>query len=71
MRVDFAKKTIAGPNRTTPIVSLNKSERQILLQGTELGYGWTMAIDAQDGSMAASLIGDDGVIALFGAGAPL
>jgi hypothetical protein len=36
MRVDFAKKTIAGPNRTTPIVSLNKSERQILLQASNL-----------------------------------
>ena len=49
MRIDFAKKTIAGPKHTTPIVSMNKNEQDILLQGTELGYAWTVAIDMQDG----------------------
>jgi hypothetical protein len=38
LRVDFVKKTI-GPKRTTPIVSMDTSEEQILLQGKELGYG--------------------------------
>lgn len=66
MRIDFAKKVIAGPKRTTPIVSLHKSERQLLMQGSELGYAWTIALDSQDGSMNATLVNGDGVIVLFG-----
>jgi len=71
MRIDFEKKTIAGPYRTTPIVALNRTERQTLLQGSELGFGWTLAIDRQDGSVAASYVGDIGVVAIFGACTPL
>ena len=71
MRIDFAQKTIAGPNRTTPIVSLIKDDRQLLLQGNEQGFGWTIAIDAQDGSMTASLVTDHNAIAVFGACTPI
>jgi hypothetical protein len=66
MRIDFAKKVVVGPKRTTPIVSLHKSERQLLMQGTELGYAWTIALDSEDGSLNATLVNGDGVVVLFG-----
>src|SRR5690349_14668066 len=47
MRIDFAKNAITGPQRTTPILSIEKSAEsgQLLLQGKELGYGWTLALN--------------------------
>jgi hypothetical protein len=39
--------------------------------GTELGYGWTIAIDIQTGSMAGSFVAEDNVVELFGACTPL
>ncbi len=66
LRVDFAKKTIAGPKRTTPIRYLDKSADQMLLQGTELGYAWSLVIDKTDGSMAMTLVNRDDVFVAFG-----
>jgi hypothetical protein len=66
MRVDFSKKTITGPQRTTPIVAMEKSENQLLMQGSELGFGWTFAIDQTNGYFSASLTNIDGTFLLFG-----
>ena len=66
MRVDFSKKTITGPQRTTPIVAMEKSENQLLMQGAELGFGWTFAIDQTNGYFSASLTNIDGTFLLFG-----
>lgn len=73
MRVDLDAKTIAGPNRTTPIVFMDKSADgvQVLLQGTEIGFGWTMAIDMKAATMAATLVNRDGAFVLFGSCTPL
>jgi hypothetical protein len=72
MRIDFAKNAITGPQRTTPILSIEKSEAgQLLLQGNELGYGWTLALNTTDGSMGATLVNRDGVFVLFGSCMPL
>jgi len=70
MRIDFAKKTIAGPKRTTPIVSMSKNDSDLLLQGSELGYAWTIVLNIASGSMSASMIKGDTVFALFGACTP-
>lgn len=70
-RIDFANKTIVGPKRSTPIVSQDRSASQLLLQGTELGYAWSIALDTTDGRVAASLVDRDGVIVLFGNCTPL
>ena len=67
MRIDFAKKTILGPRRTTPIVAMEKSAGQMLLQGTELGYAWSIALDTGSGKLAATLVDREGVMVLFGA----
>lgn len=71
LRLDIAKKTILGPNRKTEAQVVEKSEKQVLLQGTELGYAWTLALNKVDGTIAGSIVNSDGVYALFGFCTPL
>jgi hypothetical protein len=66
MRIDFSGKTIAGPKRTTEIRYMDKSADQVLLQGTELGYAWTIALDKTDGSMSLTLVNREDVFVVFG-----
>ena len=71
IRIDIAKMAIVGPKRTTPIVSIERSEQQILLQGTELGSAWTVALDQDSGEMSGSLVNREEVFVLFGSCTPL
>lgn len=71
MRVDFEKKTVTGTNRSTAIRLLEKAGEHILLQGTELGLGWTLAVNEKDGTMTASMVDDAGAVVMFGACTPL
>ena len=71
MRVDFAKKVIVGPKRTSPIRSMENDGSQILLQGSELGLGWNMAISVADGRMVLTLSNLGGAFVLFGSCTPL
>ena len=66
MRVDFAAKTIAGPKRTTQIRYIDTSADQILMQGTELGYAWTVVLDKIDGAMSMTLVSRDDAFTVFG-----
>jgi hypothetical protein len=71
LRIDFAQKVIVGPKQTTPIRFMDTSDGQILLQGTELGYGWTLALDQDSGTMTATLVNREGAFVLFGSCTPL
>lgn len=71
MRIDFAKKAVVGPKRTSPIRALEKDDQQILLQGTELGLAWSMAINVGDGKLTTTFSSRDGAFVLFGACTPL
>jgi hypothetical protein len=71
IRIDIAKMVVIGPKRTTPIVSIEKSEKQILLQGTELGFAWTLALDQDSGEISGSFINREEVFVLFGSCTPL
>jgi hypothetical protein len=71
LRIDFAQKVIVGPKRTTPIVFMDKSDNQILLQGTELGYGWTLALDQESGTITVTLVNREEAFVLFGSCTPL
>jgi hypothetical protein len=71
MRIDFAKKVIFGPKRSTQIMFMEKDEKQILLQGTELGHGWTLVLDQLNGKMSTTLVNREGVFVLFGSCTPL
>ena len=67
LRIDFAKKEIAGPKRTTVIRMMEKNDDQIVLQGYELGLGWTFAIDRATGDMRITFAGGNSSFIIFGA----
>jgi hypothetical protein len=71
IRIDFGKKVVIGPKRSSPITSIEKNESQVLLQGNELDYGWSIAVDQQDGRMSATLTNLEGAFVLFGSCTPL
>jgi hypothetical protein len=67
LRIDFAKNEIGGPLRTTKIRSMEKDDDQIVLQGFEIGLGWTLAIDRDTGNMRITFAGGNVSIIVFGA----
>jgi hypothetical protein len=71
LRIDVAQKVIIGSKRTTPILFVDKSDDQLLLQGKELGYGWTLVLDQESGKMTATLVNREEVFVLFGSCTPL
>jgi len=71
MRIDFARKAIVGPKRESPIRTMEQSEGQLLLQGTEQSYGWTIALDQQSGKTVVTILNRDGAFVVFGACTPL
>ena len=70
MHINFAKKAIVGPRRTTEIRFMEPSAGQLLLQGTELGYAWSVALDTKTGSISTTLVNREDVFVLFGACTP-
>jgi hypothetical protein len=71
LSIDFAQKAVQGPKRTTAVAIMEKGEDQIVLQGNELGYGWTLALDQESGDMTITLVNRDGAFVLFGSCTPL
>jgi hypothetical protein len=67
LRIDFAKNEIAGPERTSKIRSLDKDDDQIVLQGYEIGLGWTLALDRATGNMRITFARWDATFIVFGA----
>jgi hypothetical protein len=67
LRIDFEKRSIAGDRRTTPIAAFDSDADRLLLQGVELGYGWSIAIDRKTGRFSGSMTNADGVFVLLGA----
>ena len=71
LRIDFANKVIVGPKQTTPILLMDKSDDQLLLQGKELGYAWTLVLDQESGTMTVTLVNREAAFVLFGPCTPL
>jgi hypothetical protein len=71
LRIDFANKVIVGPKQTTPILLMDKSDNQLLLQGKELGYAWTLVLDQESGMMTVTLVNREAAFVLFGPCTPL
>lgn len=71
MRLDFAKKTVNGSRVTSDIMLMDKADGQLLLQGREAGFGWTMVVDQQTGQMTVTLASRTNAYVLFGACTPL
>ena len=66
LRIDFAKKEITGPKRTTVIRQMDKSDEQLTLQGYEVGMGWTLALDRFTGKMTVTFSGSEQAFVIFG-----
>jgi hypothetical protein len=71
LRIDFAKQVVTGPQRATAIRFMDNGLAQILMQGTELGYAWTIVLDKTDGSLTVTLVNREDTLVLFGACTPL
>jgi hypothetical protein len=67
MRVDLAKKSVVGPQTTSEILLQDKSGKQLLLQGREGGFGWTIVVDQQSGELTVTLTNRNGAYVLYGA----
>ncbi len=70
-RIDFAKKQVVGPKRTTDIRTTEKNAEQLVLQGSEPDYSWTIALEQVNGGLTATMVGSGGVLVLFGSCTPL
>ena len=71
MRIDLAKKSVIGPQTTTEILLLDKSGKQLLLQGREAGFGWTIVVDQPSGELTVTLTNRNGAYVLYGACTPI
>ena len=65
-RLDFSKKVLMGPQRNSPIVSMEDNADSVLLQGAEIGYGWSIGINKENGDFSASMTNSEGSFLLFG-----
>ena len=59
VRLNLDKKTIAsthlsGEHRTSTILSVNTSNKNLILQGVQEGSGWSMTIHKENGQMSVS-----------------
>jgi hypothetical protein len=70
LRLDFSKKTVTSAARSTPMRVIEKDAGEILLQGTERGFAWTIVLDSTDGAISATLVSRDDANVLFGACTP-
>jgi hypothetical protein len=70
IRIDFANKMMVGAKSNSPIVAMESSETQVLLQGKEGEYGWSFALDQASGHFSASLTDTGGSFLLFGSCTP-
>lgn len=71
MRVDFSKKQIVGKQHTSAIRFMDNSGESLKMQGTELGYAWTIALNRANGEMSVTLVDSNAVFVLFGSCTPL
>ena len=69
-RIDFAARSIVGTQRSTPIVRQEKSDGQILLQGSEHENAWSLALDSASGRVSGTLVAGDSAIVIFGGCTP-
>ena len=76
IRLDFtAKKAftkrMSGEERVAQISAQTTEEGELLLQGVQNGYGWTMTISQESGDMALTIAGKQAGFVVFGTCTPL
>ncbi len=76
IRLDFEQKLarssrLGGEERTAKIENMTREEGTLILQGVQLGLGWSMVITQESGTMALTAAGNQAVFVIFGACTPL
>ena len=76
IRVDFVKMVAhatrpGGEERTAKIESMTREEGKLILQGVQLGLGWSMVITQESGAMVLTAAGEQVAFVIFGACTPL
>ena len=68
LNVDVGQRVISGAatGRTIKIAWVNNEGGRLLIGGTELGGGWTMAVAQDSGAMSSAVIVRSGGFLLFG-----
>ena len=71
-RIDLKKRIVIGEaagnqKRTSKISNVDNGDRVLILQGTQLGRGWSAIINKSTGNMVVSASADNTAITLFGA----
>ncbi len=66
--IDFQKKEVRGRYRAVPmpIGSMNTTNEQLILQGTDLSFAWASVIFLKDGKMTATIADRQGAFVFFG-----
>lgn len=66
--LDFAKKEARGRYRPDPlpIRSVDRTDEQLILQGTDLKFAWSAVIFQADGRMATTIVDRQGAFVFFG-----
>ena len=66
--IDFVKKEVRGRYRAVPlpIGSMNKTEEQLILQGTDLSFAWSAVIFLADGKVTSTIADRQGAFVFFG-----
>jgi hypothetical protein len=69
VRVDAAKRSLSATDgaRTAEIKSVSRTDGRLLLQGGEMGRGWSAAIAEDTGLMAVAVVDHDVTFSVFGA----
>ena len=76
IRLDFEQKLdratrLGGEERTAKIESMTREEGKLILQGVQLGLGWSMVITQESGAMVLIAAGEQVAFVIFGACTPL
>jgi len=68
LNVDVGQRVISGAatGRTIKIAWVNNDGGRLLIGGTELGGGWTMAVKQESGAMSSAVIVRSGGFLMFG-----
>ena len=68
LNVDVGQRVISGAatGRTIKVAWVNNDGGRLLIGGTELGGGWTMAVKQDSGAMSSAVIVRSGGFLMFG-----
>ena len=69
--VDFKNKLVRAKDDSenpavSPILNLEKTDQQIIIQGVENGHGWSGMIDRESGTISFAAAGPEASFMLFG-----